>query len=153
MSKLSSTLLDIHGARPLFTFNRIKDLTPPRWVVDFGRLLALPQAIVFKISTVDTPHERTLLVEGKLIPPWTAELQRVSQEATDRLEGRKLTIDLSNVTLISDEGENTLFELMKGGAKFSCGGVLTKHILKRLARRSRSRFRDILATVASKSEA
>ena len=105
---------------------------------------------MFKISIVDTPCKRTLRVEGKLVPPWTAELQRVSKEASQDLEGRKLAIDLSNVTVISPEGENTLFELMRDGAKFSCGGVLTKHVLKQLARRSQSRFRDILITVTGK---
>ncbi len=105
---------------------------------------------MFKISIIDTPCKRTLLVEGKLVPPWNAELQRVSREASQDLDGRKLAIDLSNVTVISPEGENTLFELMRDGAKFSCGGVLTKHVIKQLARRSRSRFRDILVNVTSK---
>ena len=102
---------------------------------------------MFKISIVDTPCRRTLLVEGKLVPPWTDELQRVSREARQDLEGRRLAIDLSSVTVISPEGENALYELMRDGAKFSCGGVLTKYVLKQLARRSGSRFRDILMTV------
>lgn len=108
---------------------------------------------MFKISIVDTPSKRTLLVEGKLIPPWTTELQRISHEASQELEGRKLAIDLSNVTVIGTEGENTIFELMKTGARFSCCGVLTKHVLKRLASRSQSKFRDILERVAEKTEA
>jgi hypothetical protein len=107
---------------------------------------------MFKISIIDTPCKRTLLVEGKLISPWTAELQRVSREASHGLQGRKLTVDLSNVTVISTEGEDALFELMREGAKFSCGGVLTKYLLKRIARKSHSRFRDIVMTVTEKSE-
>lgn len=108
---------------------------------------------MFRISIKDAPSKRTLLIEGKLIPPWTAELQRAWREAGRDLEGRKLAIDLGNLTAISPEGEEILFELMREGAKFSCCGVLTKHVLKRLARRSRSKFRDILITVAGKSEA
>jgi hypothetical protein len=106
---------------------------------------------MFKISIIDTPCKRTLLVEGKLISPWTSELARASKEASQDLEGRKLAIDLSNVTVISPEGENTLLELIRDGAKFSCGGVLTKHVVKQLARRSRSRFRDILVSVTEKT--
>jgi hypothetical protein len=105
---------------------------------------------MFKISIIDTSYKRTLLVEGKLVPPWTTELERVSKEASRDLDGRKLAIDLSNVTVISREGENTLFELIQHGAKFSCGGVLTKYVLKQLARRSRSRFRDVLISVKEK---
>jgi hypothetical protein len=51
------------------------------------------------------------------------------------LEGRKLVIDLSSLTVISREGEDVIVDLMKEGAKFSCTGVLTRHVLKRLARR------------------
>jgi hypothetical protein len=107
---------------------------------------------MFKISIIDTLCKRTLLVEGKLVPPWTNELQRVSHEASRDLQGRKLTLDLSNVTVIGPEGEDTLFKLMREGARFSCGGVLTKYVLKRIARRSRSRFRDILMTVTGNCE-
>jgi hypothetical protein len=108
---------------------------------------------MFKISISDTPCKRTLFVEGTLVAPWTSELKRVWRDAGQDLEGRNLVIDLKNVTVIGQEGENILFELMTNGAKFSCGGVLTKHVLKQLARRSRSRFRDILTTFTGKSEA
>jgi hypothetical protein len=107
---------------------------------------------MFKITITDTPGKRTLLVEGKLIQPWTAELQRVWRDANKDLDGRKLEIDLSEVTTIGPEGEDTLFDLMKVGAKFTCGGVLTKHVLKRLARRSHSKFRDILLNISGKTE-
>jgi hypothetical protein len=39
------------------------------------------------------------------------------------------------LTVISHEGEDAIFDLMKKGAKFSHGGVLVKHLLKQLARR------------------
>jgi hypothetical protein len=107
---------------------------------------------MFRISIADTPCKRTLMVEGKLIAPWTAELERVWRDANQNLNGRKLTIDLSDVTTINPEGEDTLFDLMKEGAKFTCGGVLTKHVLKRLARRSHSKFREVLLTISGKSE-
>lgn len=103
---------------------------------------------MFKISITETPGKRTLLVEGKLIPPWNAELERVWRESNQDLNGRKLAIDLSDVTTINPEGEDTLFDLMKDGAKFTCGGVLTKYVLKRLARRSHSKFRDVLLKIS-----
>jgi hypothetical protein len=107
---------------------------------------------MFKISITETPCKRTLHVEGKLIPPWTAELQRVWRDANKDVDGRKLAIDLSDVTTIGPQGEDALFDLMKAGAKFTCGGVLTKHVLKRLARRSHSKFRDVLLTISGTSE-
>jgi hypothetical protein len=97
---------------------------------------------MFKISIIDTPRERTLVVEGTLIAPWTAELQTVWRNAGQELQRRKLAVDLTNVTVISQEGENTLFELMRNGAKFSSGGVLTRHVLSQLARRCHNTVRD-----------
>jgi hypothetical protein len=90
---------------------------------------------MFKISIADTPSRRTLLVEGTLIGPWIAELGTTWENAIQDLGGRKLVIDLTNVTVLSREAEDAIFDLMKKGANFSCGGVLTKHMLKQLARK------------------
>lgn len=86
---------------------------------------------------VDTPAQRRLVVEGKLSDPWVTELRTTCKSAMRNLEGRKLVIDLSSLTVISREGEDAIVDLMKEGAKFSCAGVLTRHVLKRLARRCR----------------
>jgi hypothetical protein len=94
---------------------------------------------MFKISIVETHGQRRLVLEGRLVPPWTAEVESAWRSASEQLQGRKLVIDLTNVTLIGPEGENTLFKLMKDGARFSRGDVLTKHVLRQLARRCRSK--------------
>jgi anti-anti-sigma regulatory factor len=92
---------------------------------------------MFKISIVDTPAQRRLVVEGKLSEPWIDELRATWRNTTRDLAGRKLVIDLSSLTVISREGEDAIFDLMKSGAKFCCAGILTRHVLKRLARRCR----------------
>jgi hypothetical protein len=89
---------------------------------------------MFKMSIVETNNQRRLVLEGKLVPPWTAEVESAWRSAGQQLQGRKLVIDLTNITFISPDGENTLFGLMRDGAKFSCGDVLTKHVLRKLAR-------------------
>lgn len=88
---------------------------------------------MFKISTVDTPSQRTLVVEGTLVGSWIAELSTTWRNACRELDGRKLVVDLRNLTTISRSGEDAIFDLMKEGAKFSCGNVLIKHVLKQLA--------------------
>ena len=90
---------------------------------------------MLKISVVETHGQRRLVLEGKLAGPWTTEVEKAWRDAGSQLQGRKLIVDLSNVTLISADGEDMLLRLMGEGAKFSCGGVLTKHVLKRLAQR------------------
>ena len=92
---------------------------------------------MFKISIVEERSQRRLMLEGKLIRPWTEEVTSAWQTAGEDLQGRKLIVDLTNVTYISADGETTLIKLMRDGAKFSCRGVLTKHVLKQLARRCR----------------
>jgi hypothetical protein len=85
------------------------------------------------ISIADTPSRRTLIVEGSLTGAWVAELSTTWRNANQELGGRKLVIDLCNLTVISHEGEDAIFNLMKKGARFSCGGVLTRYVLKQLA--------------------
>lgn len=95
---------------------------------------------MFKISTVDTHSKRTLVVEGTLIGPWVGELCTTFVNANQELGERKLVVDLSNLTSISREGEDAIFDLMKKGAKFSCGGIHTRHVLKKLARKCPARL-------------
>jgi hypothetical protein len=92
---------------------------------------------MFKISIVDTRSQRRLVVEGKLSNPWVDELRSTWRNAGHDLEGRKLVIDLSSLTVISREGEDAIFDLMKQGAKFCCAGILTRHVVKAIARRCR----------------
>jgi DNA-directed RNA polymerase specialized sigma24 family protein len=45
-------------------------------------------------------------------------VERAWRDAREQLQGRKLIIDLRNVTLISREGEHTLLKMMRDGAMF-----------------------------------
>jgi hypothetical protein len=90
---------------------------------------------MFKISIVEKPNQRRLVLEGKLVSPWTEEVLMAWTKASEQLEGRSLLVDLTNVIFISSEGEEVLSQLMRKGARFSCCGVLTKHLVKQLARK------------------
>lgn len=89
---------------------------------------------MFKISIVDTLSQRKLVVEGKLSEPWLDELRTTWKNASRDLDGRKLVIDVSSLTVITRAGEDAISDLMKQGAKFSCASICTKYLLKRLAR-------------------
>jgi hypothetical protein len=90
---------------------------------------------MLKISVVETHGQRRLVLEGKLAGPWTAEVEKAWKDAGNQLQGRKLIVDLCDVTLIGADGKDMLVKLMEEGAKFSCGDVLTKHVLKQLSER------------------
>lgn len=96
---------------------------------------------MFKISTVDTQSQRRLVVEGALVGPWVAELRTAWKSASQDLGGRKLLIDLRSLTVISREGEDAIFDLIKQGAKFSRGGICTKYTVKRLTRACQAMLR------------
>jgi hypothetical protein len=89
-----------------------------------------------KISVVDSRTQRRLILEGRLIAPWVAEVRTAWEEAKAELDGRELVIDMANVIVVSQEAENTLLQIMNEGARFRCSGVLTKHVLQQLMRRS-----------------
>ena len=92
---------------------------------------------MFKLSMVETRDQRRLVLEGRLVSPWTEEVTGAWRRAQTDLEGRKLVVDLTDVTVISRDGEETILNLMREGARFTCGGVLTKHLVRQLARRGR----------------
>ncbi len=97
---------------------------------------------MMRISIIDDPRQRRLIVEGKLVGPWAAELKTACKEAGADLRERELVVEMNHVTSISQEGENVLLELMSNGVKFSCQGVFTKQVLKQLSRRATTAVRE-----------
>jgi hypothetical protein len=97
---------------------------------------------MLKISLVDSARQRRVVVEGKLIAPWTAELRNACQEARADLGGRELVIEMKHVTTISQEGENVILELLNEGIRFRCDGLFTKQVVKDLTRRANRNLGD-----------
>jgi hypothetical protein len=92
---------------------------------------------MLKISLVENRTRCVLVVEGKLLAPWAAELRSACEKARADLNSRKFVIEMKQITAISQEGENVILELINEGVKFCPRGVFTKHMLKQLARRAR----------------
>jgi hypothetical protein len=90
---------------------------------------------MLKISIVDNRTQRRLVLEGRLVAPWVAELTTAWRSARADCDGRELVIDMENVMVVSEEAENTLMQMMNEGARFRCSGVLTRHVLQQLKRR------------------
>ena len=91
---------------------------------------------MLKISLIDSARQRRLVVEGKLVAPWAAELRNACQEARADLDGRELVVEMKHVTTISQEGEKVILELINGGIRLRCCGVFTKHVVRELTRRA-----------------
>ena len=89
---------------------------------------------MLKITVLDDPHQRSMVVEGQLIAPWAAELASTYQAARTDLGARELIVDLRNLTAISPEGEEILVQLMREDVKFICG-VYMREVLRQLGLR------------------
>jgi hypothetical protein len=96
----------------------IGEMRPGSCASDLGNLLMM------KISVVESRSRLWIVVEGKLVAPWSAELRRALDSARPQLRGRTLVIDLRNATHISREGENALLDLMteRPGSRLSRSG-------------------------------
>ena len=97
---------------------------------------------MLKIPIFDTSCRRQLVLEGKLIAPWVAELDTAFEKARTDLDGRDLIIEPKNLTAINQEGEELFLRLMISGVKFRGCGVFSKQVLKLLALRTRQDFQD-----------
>ena len=93
---------------------------------------------MLKISVVEGPRRRRLVVEGKLIEPWVAELISEYIKAKEHFDGRELIVDIANLSSISPAGETALLELVDDNARFRCGVFMTE-VLKQLGSRRRSK--------------
>ena len=92
---------------------------------------------MLKITVVEEQRRRRVIVEGKLIAPWAAELTSAYQTARTDLQDRELILDLRGLTAISPEGEAVLLQLMREKGKFLCG-VYMKQVVRQLARKTRA---------------
>jgi hypothetical protein len=105
----------------------------------------MPQSIgdgktMLRVTIEETRNRRRFILEGALVQPWLEELKKVCAAASkEPSQERHFVVDLNNVTAISKEGEEVLADLMRKGAKFTCAGVLTKYLLKRLALKYRAK--------------
>ena len=90
---------------------------------------------MLKISIIDSRTHRRLVLEGKLVGPWADELKPACDRAKSELGGRELIVEVKNLIVINQVGENVLLELMHEGVKIRGVGVFTRQILKQLARR------------------
>ena len=98
---------------------------------------------MLKISVIDSRRQRRLILEGKLIAPWAAELTAACDRARVDLDGRDFVVEVKHLTAINHEGENLLLELMNDGVKFRSHGVFTKHVLRQVARRMRGNSQEL----------
>jgi len=88
---------------------------------------------MLKITTIEGPQQRVLLLEGELTGPWINEL-RAEWIAAQKASPGRITVNLNDATVISPQGVELLLEMKKEGAKFTCDGIFMRHVLRQVAR-------------------
>ncbi len=88
---------------------------------------------MLKITTEKNPEATKFKLEGKLAGPWVDELER-SWYATATGKGKRITVDLSEVTFIDAEGKKLLAWMYQQGAALQAAGCMTKCIVEEIER-------------------
>jgi hypothetical protein len=104
---------------------------------------------MLKISITETATEYRLALKGGMVGSGLTELTTICTRLRAGLRGRMLVIDIKDVMLISQEGENCLLELINNGARLRPEGVLANRVLQQLAYRSKKKLGDLINTSAN----
>src|SRR5215813_10551632 len=99
---------------------------------------------MLNISVTETSTQCRLVLKGRMVGTGVTELRTIWALLNAELRSRALVIDIKDVMLISQEGENVLLQLINHGAKLRPEGVLAKGLLRQLARRSKKRPSDFI---------
>ena len=93
---------------------------------------------MLKITTIKRDQCCRLVLEGEIVSPWVAELQKAWNELRVSAADLKLIVDLKSVITISQEGQDVLLDMMSNGVRFVCRGVLNRHVIQQLARKKKT---------------
>lgn len=86
---------------------------------------------MLKITIQEGARAISLKLEGRLVGPWVAELERTWHSLAPSLHGKKLSVDLCGVTYIDAEGREVLAEIYRQThAQFKADTPLTKYFVE-----------------------
>jgi ABC-type transporter Mla MlaB component len=85
--------------------------------------------LTLRISIQESDQTIGFILEGRVAGPWVTELQRAWQELIPRLRGRKLSLDLRNVTYTDAGGKCVLCEIFtRTEAEIVASSPLTQYL-------------------------
>ncbi len=87
---------------------------------------------MLKINTENSPEGSKLKLEGRLAGPWVDELERCWYATTRDTEGKRIAVDLKEVTFIDAEGKKLLAWMYRQGAELQASGCMTKCIVEEI---------------------
>lgn len=92
--------------------------------------------VTLKLTTHEEPESVTLRIEGRVVGPWVAELDRAWRSLAGSVGSKQLRIDLRGVIHMSADGRRILAEIYKQtGAGFLADDPMTKYFAEEARRR------------------
>jgi hypothetical protein len=87
---------------------------------------------MFKVTTITNQTQRILALEGSLVDPWLSNLKGRWDEERRAQEGGMFVIDLTKVTIVSQHGENVLFQMFTEGARLVGNSTLARMAIRQV---------------------
>ena len=89
---------------------------------------------MLRITTQDNPRVLTLRVEGRLIGPWAAELEKCWRDILADQSKPKLRVDLSGVTFIDAAGKEVIAAMHQQGAQLIANDCQTRALVEEITK-------------------
>ncbi|HEV2115414.1 MAG TPA: hypothetical protein VGR48_05275 [Terriglobales bacterium] len=74
----------------------------------------------------------TLRIEGRLSGPCLGELGNCWRQMSNGKTGRKMVVDLKDVTFVSSQGRQLLERLCRAGAELTGDGLMTRALIEEI---------------------
>jgi hypothetical protein len=85
---------------------------------------------MIRITITGDVLEQRWVVQGRLVAPWVAELEKAWEKESRHGDGRRRVVDLNEVTLIDKRGEEILMAMRRAGAVLVACGLYTSHVVE-----------------------
>ena len=89
---------------------------------------------MLRITTQDNPRVLTLRVEGRLIGPWAAELEKCWQDSLASPGGTRLRVDLTGVTFVDAAGKAVIAAMHEQGAQLIANDCMIAGLVEEIAK-------------------
>jgi anti-anti-sigma regulatory factor len=87
---------------------------------------------MLKITVEKNTRSTTLRIEGRLVGPWVGELERAWRDVAPEGSDGRVTVDLSDVTFVGEEGKVLLESMYAEGAKLKASGCVTRRLVEEI---------------------
>jgi len=100
------------------------------------------KAIMFKATTITNQTQRILVLEGILVAPWPSNLKGKWDEERRTHEGATFVVDLTKLKIVSQHGENILFQMFTDGARLVGNSLLARVVIQQVERRRNLQYEE-----------